>query len=130
MLVDEQRQRLDRQVKIADRAQQLRCDRIALGAAVDKAREQIGPPLKADLAGQGLAHLVSDADDLDIEGVERQQRATLGSGCKQRRRIAWKIVAAHEIGAEGHAVRRRRSAAHGTAISAAATRRRSPIMML
>src|SRR5947209_1169615 len=92
--------------------------------------EHVGPPLQADFARQGLAHLVADADDLDIEGVERQQRATLGSRCEQRRGITRKVVAANEIGAEGGGIGSRRGAVHGTAISAAATRRRSPIMML
>jgi hypothetical protein len=39
-------------------------------------------------------------------------------------------VRAHQIGAEGSGILRRRRPAHGTAISAAATRRRSPSMML
>ena len=130
MLVGEQRQRLDRQVEITDRAEQLRRHRIALGAAMDMAGEHVGPPLQADFAGQGLAHLVADADDLDIEGIERQQRAALGSGREQGRGIARKVVAAHEVSTERGRIRRRHRATHGTAISAAATRRRSPIMML
>ena len=45
------------------------------------------------------------------------------------RGVAFEIVGAHQIGAEGRGILVR-PRAHGTAISAAATRRRSPIMML
>src|SRR3954449_7504246 len=130
MLVGEQRQRLDRQVESTDGAEKLRRYRIALGAAMNLARQHVGPPLQADFTGQGLTYLVADADDLDIEGIERQQRAALGSRREQGRGIARKIVAAHEVSTERSRIRRRRGATHGTAISAAATRRRSPIMML
>ena len=79
---------------------QLGRDRIALDAAMASARQHVGPPLQADLAGQGLADLVADADDLDIEGIEREQRAALLRRHEQGRGIADEIVAAHEIGAK------------------------------
>jgi hypothetical protein len=89
--------------------------------------EHVGPPLQADFAGQRLADLVAHATNLDVEGVQREQRAAGRSIDEQRRCVAVEIVAAHEVGAECGVGGR---GAHGTAISAAATRRRSPIMML
>ena len=41
------------------------------------ARQHVAPPLQADFAGQRLADLLADARDLDIEGIQRQQRAAL-----------------------------------------------------
>src|SRR5262249_28918144 len=106
--------------------QQLGGNRIALDAAMACAQQHIRPPLQADLAGQGLADLLANAAHLGIEGIQRQQRAALLDRCKQGRGIASEIVVAHEVRTKFTRV----LDAHGTATSAAATRRRSPIMML
>jgi len=41
------------------------------------ARQHVGPPLQPDFAGQGLADLVANPANFDIEGIEREQPATL-----------------------------------------------------
>jgi hypothetical protein len=74
--------------------------------------------------------MVPHAGNLDVKGVDRQQRAPLRCRREQRGRIAGKIVAAHQAGAKFGSLPVLARVAHGTAISAAATRRRSPIMML
>jgi hypothetical protein len=130
MLLDQPRQRLNRQAEFADRLQQLGRDRIALDAAMAGAFQHVGPPLQPHFARQRLADLLAHARYLDIEGVDRQQRAALDLWQKQRRRIAGKVVRAHQVSAERGGLLRRRRPAHGTAINAAATRRRSPSMML
>ena len=130
MFLDQARQRLDRQAEIADHLQQFGRDRIALDFAMARAFQHVGPPLQPDFARQRLAHLVAHARYLDIEGVNGQQRAALDRGQEQRRGVAGKIMRAHQIGAERSGILRRLARAHGTAISAAATRRRSPSMML
>ena len=68
--------------------------------------------------------------NLDIEGVERQQRPALVGRDEQRGGVADKIMGADQLGAESGGIVVAGNLAHGTAISAAATRRRSPIMML
>ena len=130
MLLDQPRQRLDRKTVFADRLQQFGGDRIALDPAMAGTFQHVGPPLQPHFAGQRLADLLAHARDLDIEGVDRQQRTALGRRQKQRGRIAHEIMRAHQIGAERGRLLRRRRAVHDTAISAAATRRRSPSMML
>ena len=75
-------------------------NRIALDAAVAGAGEHVGPPLQPHFAGQRLAHLLAHAGNLDIEGVERQQRAALLGRHEQRGGVAGKIVGAHQLGAE------------------------------
>src|SRR5437868_8514928 len=93
------------------------------------AREHIGPPMQADFAGQRLAYLLAHPGNLGIESIQREQRATQIRWHKQRGSVADKIMGAHQIGAEAFGAAGVRTA-HGTAIKAAATRRRSPIMML
>ena len=130
MLIDEPRQPLDRQAAVPDREVEFGRDRIALDAAMAFARQHIGPPLQADFTGQRLAHDLPDAGDLDIEGVDGEQGAALLGRHEQRRCVTGKIVAAHQFGAEFGRLAALVRPAHGTAIRAAATRRRSPIMML
>ncbi len=127
MLDDELRQPLERQPPVADRPHQLGSDRVALDAAMILAGQHVGPPLQPHFAGQRLADLVADARDLDVEGMDRQHRPAVHARQKQRRGVARKVVGAHEIGTESGGV----LVGHqGTAIRAAATRRRSPSMML
>ena len=130
MLVDEPRQPFDRQAAAPDCMPEFGRDRIALDTAMTLAGEHVRPPLQADFAGQRLAHLIADAGNLDVEGINRKQRAALAGGHEQGGRIARKIVAPHQLGAELGRLPAFVRGAHGTAISAAATRLRSPIMML
>ncbi len=76
VLVDQPRQPLDRQTAAADRQHQFGRHRVALDAAMAGARQHVGPPLQAHFAGQRLAYLLAYPRNLDIEGVDRQQRAT------------------------------------------------------
>ena len=69
MLIDQPRQRLDRQAVRPDRPQQFGGDGIAFDAAMPRSREHVGPPLQADFAGQRLADLLAHPRYLDIEGV-------------------------------------------------------------
>ena len=110
VLVDQPRQRLDRQAEFADRQQQFGRDRIALDAAMavrpPACRSTIAAAFRPAAAGSpGRAR-----GNLDIEGVDRQQRAALAGRHEQRRGVAGKIVAAHQIGAEGGGILRRRGA--------------------
>ena len=131
MLLDQARQHLDRQIPCPDRPHQLGGDRIAFGAAMGVAGEHVAPPLQPDFAGQGLRDLVAHPRDLDVESIEREQRAANIGGHENRRGIAGGIMTAHQIGAErGRVLVVGDRLGHGTAISAAATRRRSPSMML
>ena len=131
MLLDQARQRLDRQAEIADHLQQFGRDRIALDAAMARAFQHVGPPLQPHFARQRLADLLAHARYLDIEGVNRQQRAALDllAGTASRR-----SGQNHACAPDRRRTQRNLSTslarAHGTAISAAATRRRSPSMML
>ena len=109
---------------------QFHSDRVALGAALPPVRQHVRPPLQPDLTGQRLGDLLAHAGDLDIEGIEREQRPPPIGSNEQGRGVADEVVAADEIGAECSGILVSVLAAHGTAISAAATRRRSPIMML
>ena len=77
MLLDQPRQQLDRQAEFADRLQQFGGDRIALDAAMAGALQHVGPPLQPHFARQRLADLLAHPRNLDIEGVDRQQRAAL-----------------------------------------------------
>ena len=72
-----------------------------------------------EIEGQGWRALFAD-----------EQRAALLRRHEQCRGIAREVMQPHLGGAEVRRVAVRCGAAHGTAISAAATRRRSPIMML
>ena len=130
MLVDQPRQPLDRQTPVTHRQLKFSRNRIALDPAVTGAGQHVGPPLQPHLAGQRLAHLLAHAGNLNVESIDRQQRAPLLGRYEQRGCVTGKIVGAHQLGAEigGRFVSVR--AVHGTAINAAATRRRSPIMML
>src|SRR5271168_2509098 len=92
--------------------------------------EHVLPPLQPDLARERLAHLGMDPTDLDIKGVQRQQRAPLRWRYEQRGSVACEVVSAHKLGTMASCAPVVRRSVHGTAISAAATRRRSPIMML
>ena len=130
MLVDQARQPLDRQVPVLDHKPQLGRNRIALDAAMAGAREHVGPPLQAHFAGQRLAHLLAHAGNLDIEGIQCQQRAAQAGRHEQGGCVTGKIVGPHQLSAEFGGTLVAVCDAHGTAISAAATRRRSPIMML
>ena len=94
------------------------------------AGQQVAPPLQPHLARQRLADLFPHPRNLDIEGVDRQQRAALRRRHEQRGGIAGKIMRPHQVGAVFGGGFVGFEAAHGTAINAAATRRRSPIMML
>src|SRR5947199_119808 len=109
-----------------DRALQFRGNWIAFDAAMADSFQHVGPPLQADFAGKRLADLVTDPRNLDVESVKREQRAAPLCIDEQSGGIAVEVVRAHELRTE----RRIGVRAHGTAISAAATRRRSPIMML
>ena len=100
MLFDQPRQPLDRQIPVADRQQQFRRHRIALDTAMAGAGEHVGPPLQADFARQRLAHLVADAGNLDIEGIQREQAAAQRCRHEQRGGIAGKIMRPHQFGAE------------------------------
>ena len=46
-----------------------------------RARQSLAPPLQADGAELGLGHLLGDAGELDIEGVERKK---IGAGLARR----------------------------------------------
>ena len=100
MLIDQARQPLDRQPPVPDRQQQFGRDRIALDPAMAGARQHVGPPLQAHFARQRLADLFAHPGNLDIEGVERQQRAALVRRHEQRGGVAGKIMGAHQVGAE------------------------------
>ena len=76
-----------------------------------------------------LARLVEE-HEFDLYNDPMPSLAALDLWQEQCRRIAGKVVRAHQIGAERCGFFRRRRPAHGTAINAAATRRRSPSMML
>ena len=90
----------------------------------------IAPPLQADFTGQRLVRNLADPRNLEVESVEREPIwPTIGRGEQGRhktipvgrphQRLAMRVsVIAHILGA------------HGTAISNAATRRRSPSRML
>ena len=115
---------------MVDRKLKLGGHRVAFDTAVTSTREHVGPPLQAHLAGKRLAHHLPYPRNLDIEGVDRQYPAALFSRQEQRGGVTAKIVAADQLRAMLGGLRAFVGAAHGTAISAAATRRRSPIMML
>ena len=100
MLGDQPRQPLDRQAEIPDRPQQFGRDRIALDAAMALACQEVGPPLQAHFPGQRLADLLTHPGNLDIEGIDRQQRAAFDRRHEQRGGVARKIMGAHQIGAE------------------------------
>ena len=78
------------------------------------AGQHVGPPLQPHFARQRLADLLAHPGNLDIEGVERQQRAALRGRHEQRGCVAGKIMAAHQFGAEagGIPARRRRRSWH------------------
>src|SRR3981081_1397284 len=130
MLLDRARQPRDRQTPAPDRQQQFGRNRIALDTAMAYAREHVGPPLQAHFTRQRLAHLLAHTGNFEVEGIYRQQRSALSNRHEQRGCVAGKIVATHQLSAELSGVLVAVRAAHGTAISAAAMRRRSPIMML
>ncbi|OIQ70208.1 hypothetical protein GALL_481780 [mine drainage metagenome] len=108
----------------------IRTDPAAFDAAMARPRQRVGPPLQAHFAGQWLTHLLVHTRNLDIEGIYRQQRAALRRRHEQRRCVADKIVRAYQLSAEAGRLPASGRIAHGTAISAAATRLLSPIMML
>jgi hypothetical protein len=83
VLLDQPRQRVDRQAEFADRVQELGCDRIALDAAMAGAFQHVGPPLQPHFARQRLADLLAHARDLDVEGEHdssARRRATGTNG--------------------------------------------------
>ena len=64
------------------------------------ARQHVGPPLQPHLARQCLTDMEADPRNLDIEGIERQERPALVGGDEQRRGVADEVVAADEVGAK------------------------------
>ena len=92
--------------------------------------QHVAPPLQADFAGHRLANVLAHMRNLGIEGKQSEQRASLSGRDEQCRRITLEVTQPDLVRAELRRNVRRRGLAHGTAISAAATRRRSPIMML
>ena len=73
MLLDQPRNPVDRQMSVPDREQQFRCNRISFDAAMPATCEHVGPPLQTYLTRQRLAHQETHTDNLDIEGIEREQ---------------------------------------------------------
>src|ERR1700722_14340234 len=130
MFLDQAREPLDRQSIAADGQQQFGSNWISLDAAVSAATEHVAPPLQAYLAGKRLTHLGMNAANLDIEGIEREQRAAFRRRHEQGGRITGEVMGADKLGTMAGGALVFCRCAHGTAISAAATRRRSPIMML
>jgi hypothetical protein len=130
MRLDHALERFARQGVLFDGAEQFGRDRVAGGLPVRGPGQKIAPPLQADFAGERLADVLADAGDLEIERVQRQQRPAQFRLDEQRRGVAFEIAAAHEARAMGCIRLIAALAAHGTAIRPAATRRRSPIMML
>src|SRR5262249_54548408 len=90
--------------------------------------QKVTPPLQTNFTGERLTDLLADARDLEIERIHGQQRTPQSRCHEQRSGIALEIGTAHQSGAMNCSLLA--GAAHGTAIRPAATRRRSPIMML
>ncbi len=63
--------------------------------------ERLAPPLQPDQTGHRLADDVADLAYLVVEGVEREQRLARTRGREQRRQIAVRSLAPHQIGAIG-----------------------------
>jgi len=92
---------LDRQLPILDRKPQFGGDPgLPSIPAMAFARQHVGPPLQPHFARQRLAHLLADPGNLDIEGIDCQQRAALAGRHEQRGCVAGKIVGSHQLRAE------------------------------
>ena len=131
MRIDQAHETLDRKGVLRDGAQQFSSNRIGFRLAARSlplAGQYIAPPLQADFAGQRLADMIAHMGDFGIERRQREPAAPHIRRDEQACGIGPKILRAHEIGAERSRIAAH--AAHGTAINAAATRRRSPSMML
>ena len=82
------------------------------------AREHVAPPSQADLARHRAADRLAHPRDLDVEGVQREQVATLGFRREEIGQKAIAVMRAHFIGAEGEHIHDR---ADQRTMSAAAT---------
>ena len=67
------------------------CDRLA------NAAQHIAPPLQADFTGHRLAGKLPRARDLEVERVERVERAAVSLGRKQRRQEAVLVAGPHQF---------------------------------
>ena len=83
---------------------QRRRDRIGACLPVPLAIDDIAPPLQADFAGQRLARHVANARHLDIERIERVQRATAFRRREQRGDEAVQVGCTDKLGAIGERI--------------------------
>src|SRR6202012_5165140 len=95
MLLDQERQAVDREEGGLDGPGELTADLIDCDVAMAFAQQQVGTPLQADLTRQRLADLLADPAHLDVEGVERKQGAARLHRGKQRGSVADETLAGH-----------------------------------
>ncbi len=60
------------------------------------ARKHLAPPLQPDFARHRLARQLAHARNLDVEGIERKQRAAMLCRREQRREKAILVGLAHQ----------------------------------
>src|SRR5437879_317900 len=65
-----------RQSMLEDRGAQGRGYWISANPAPILSAQDLSPPFKPDLAGERIAHHLADARNLEVEGIEREERAT------------------------------------------------------
>ncbi len=68
------------------------------------AAQHVAPPLQADFAGQRLARHLAHARHLDVEGIERMQRAAMFRRREQRGEKAVAIGRPDQLGAIGECI--------------------------
>src|ERR1700733_626976 len=116
MLLDQTREPLDRQAIAAGREQQFGGNGIAFDTAMAMAGEHVAPPLQPYLAWKRLAHLGVDPADLNIEGIQRQQRPPLRRRHEQRGRVTAEVMRSNKLGTMAGRASVVCGSAHGTAI--------------
>jgi len=94
------------------------------------AAQAIMPPLQANFPRQRLVRNLTDARDLKVERIECEQMRPLLGRRKQRRDKPILVRCTHQRLAMRVVVLTPPRRVHGTPISKAATRRRSPSRML
>ena len=93
---DQRIEPLHRQLVARNGRAQRRRHRMRPDLAAALAVEHIAPPLQPDLAGQRIANDLAHARDLQVEGIERKQRAAMLGRRKQRGEKAVPVRRAHQ----------------------------------
>ena len=101
---DQAGQQLGRQPVARHRREQGRRHRVGLDVAGGFAGDRIAPPLQPDLAGQRLVNDLAHPRDLDIEGIERIERAAMLGRSEQGGEKAILVGRAHQRLAMGECI--------------------------